>query len=304
MCNELEFDEGATWNEINQVSEIDRGWKLLELSENAFETNRYIHALSLAETASAIFEECSYQKGMAHAALDKANCFNILLETEQAIDSLKCAISIFADLEDSDHWNFRRVLGQWLYEANRLSEAFEVVESVLLHDQFEVYLEGSARGYFNLGQILCAQDFCNASIKYYEMELEVHKSNRNMVGEGDGEILIARCLTHLKLGNQAERRARRASIIFDCTSNLLKRAMSHCLIGRALNEQSRFAAALPEFDLALELAQSLSNPDHFLIFNIQSHKIRAHEGLGNVQMAEDLRRVNSSLNQSNLMSDR
>lgn len=304
MCDELEFDEGVVWNEIIHIPEIDRGWKLLELCGNALETRRYVYGLTLAESASDIFEEYSDTKGIGYAALYRANCFYVLLETGNAIESIKCAISIFQDLDDSDHWKFRRTLGQWLHEAGRFDEAIEVVEMVLLNDQFEFYLEGTARGHFDLGRILCDKDLCIEAIKHFETGLEINKGNGHVVGEGDGEILLARCLAHLKLGNQAEARARRASIIFDCTSNLVKRAQSHCIIGRALNEQFRFAAALDEFDLALELAQSLPLPDHFLIFNIRSHKIRAHEGLGNVQLAEDLRRVNSSINQSKLMSDR
>lgn len=304
MCSELEFDESATWNEINQDPLIDRGWKLLDLCGHALETRRFVYALTLAESACDIFLEYPDQLGIAHAELFKANCFRILLEIEKAIESLSTSVKIFAELEDSNLWQYRRTLGQWLHEAGRLQEAFEVVESVLLHDQFEVYLEGTARGHLDLGRILCDQDLCIDALKHFELGLNIYQSNGCVLGEGDGEILLARCLTHLNLEMQAERRARRASIIFDCTGNLAKRAQSHCLIGRALNAQSRFTAALAEFDEALELAKSLPTPDHFLIFGIQSHQIRAHEGLGNVQLAMDLRRANESLNQGCLMSDR
>lgn len=293
-----EESENDIWAEIENSNPIERGWHLLKLCASAYNTNRFTQALTLAESSRDAFHTSDEQLGLANAEMYRAMCLDSVRKVDNAKESLRSAILIFSELDHQEQWNCRKMLARWLHRDGELGEALDLVETMLIFNLYEMNLEAAATDYQSLGKISCDKDECLKAINAFEKSLNLLKSEKCVLGVGDSEILISRCYNHLKMAAAAERHARRAIAIFDCSGNLDKRAQGHCLLGRALNQQSRFSTALSELNLALDLITSVDLPDYHAIYQIQSHKVRSLEGLGNKDAADDLRLKNRVINET------
>lgn len=290
--------DGEIWEELASLPAVERGWSLLKLCQSAYSTQRFTYSLTLANSALDHFKEVGDDLGLAHSEMYRAMCLETIHRGEEAAFAMRSAIALFTKLEDQEQWNCRKMLARWLHRDNHLQEAAELVETMLLFNLYEMNLEAAAIDYLSLGKIYCDQDECLKAINTFEKALEIFKTEKCVPGVGDSEILMSRCYSHLKMATAAERHARRAIAIFDSAGSVDKKAQSHSLLGRALNQQSRFSSALTELDVALELIVSSESNNYHAIYQIQSHQVRSLEGLGNHGAAAELRSKNQVINET------
>ena len=290
--------ERDLWDALPTLQGIERGQTYFDLSLMAFEQGEHTKSLALAETACSCFLEHSDEVGYANCLTSVAFNLHALGRKEEAISAMFKAVMRFAKTSDSQEWEYRGYLAQWLRDAGEIEMALIQYRKCFDRYDSENFEMAIANVTDNIGQLLCDLDRCDEAIVAFQKSREMVKREGEPGLVACADIAIARCFNHLKDGHSAKDYAYRAIGVFDSTSNNFKRAQAYAQLGRAFNVLEQYEEGLEALETAHKLVTGWKSIDFHAIYAIQKSKVRALRGLGRESEAAIIERRNSVINET------
>jgi tetratricopeptide (TPR) repeat protein len=295
LCPEKEEE---IWEVLNELEGPEKGRAYYELSNFAFGRGQFHRSLALAEMARDLFVDLGQcYEGLANSQAIVATSFDALKEHARAIDEMKRAIEYFVEYSVQGERDMRRRLITWLYNEERIEEAFSYITENIEYAIYEGQDYECAIEYSKYADGLCEIGKDALAIEKYKLARDKFKASRDVEKVADMDFMIGRCFIHIKEPVEAEFHLNRALAIYESATLDDDIAKTRSQLGRSAVLQKKYEEALGHFEVSRKIVLAEEELNYYALYSIQKNMVEAMRGVGWDVEADVIERRNAVINE-------